>query len=37
MRLTEHFDLEEFTASQIADRQGIDNTPPAAAVGFAPQ
>jgi len=32
MRLTEHFDLEEFTASQIADRQGIDNTPPAAAV-----
>ena len=28
MRLTEHFDLAEFTLSQEAARRGIDNTPP---------
>lgn len=28
MRLTEHFDLAEFTISQEAARRGIDNTPP---------
>ncbi len=27
MRLTEHFDLSEFTVSQTAARFGIDNTP----------
>jgi hypothetical protein len=27
MQLTTHFTLEEFTLSQIAARQGIDNTP----------
>jgi hypothetical protein len=27
MRLSEHFTLEEFTKSQIAARNGIDNTP----------
>ena len=32
MKLTEHFYLEEFTDSQTADRQGIDNTPPPAAI-----
>ena len=26
MRLSEHFSLDEFTASQTATRQGIDNT-----------
>jgi len=29
MRLSPHFDLSEFTASQTASRLGIDNTPPA--------
>jgi hypothetical protein len=29
MRLSTHFDLSEFTASQTAAREGIDNTPPA--------
>ena len=28
MKLSEHFDLAEFTASQTADRRGLDNTPP---------
>lgn len=28
MRLTEHFTLEEFTASQVAERFGIDNSLP---------
>lgn len=28
MKLTEHFDLAEFTISQEAARRGIDNTPP---------
>lgn len=28
MRLSEHFSLSEFTASQTAARLGIDNTPP---------
>lgn len=28
MRLSEHFALSEFTASQTAARLGIDNTPP---------
>lgn len=28
MKLSEHFDLNEFTASQTAVRKGIDNTPP---------
>ena len=32
MKLTEHFDLEEFTDSQTADRVGIDNTPPPEAI-----
>jgi hypothetical protein len=27
MKLSEHFDLDEFTASQTAVRKGIDNTP----------
>ena len=27
MRLTKHFTLEEFTRSQTATREGIDNTP----------
>lgn len=27
MRLTEHFDLSEFTLSQTASRYGLDNTP----------
>ena len=27
MKLTEHFSLDEFTASQTALRKGIDNTP----------
>ena len=27
MKLTEHFQLEEFTLSQTAERQGIDNSP----------
>lgn len=29
MKLSTHFDLSEFTLSQTAARQGIDNTPPA--------
>ena len=29
MRLSSHFTLDEFTASQTAARRGIDNTPPA--------
>lgn len=28
MKLTDHFDLSEFTISQEAARRGIDNTPP---------
>jgi zinc D-Ala-D-Ala carboxypeptidase len=28
MKLSEHFDLSEFTHSQTADRNHIDNTPP---------
>jgi zinc D-Ala-D-Ala carboxypeptidase len=28
MKLSEHFTLDEFTASQTASRLGIDNTPP---------
>ena len=28
MKLSEHFDLAEFTASQTADRRRLDNTPP---------
>lgn len=28
MQLTEHFSLEELTASETAARKGIDNTPP---------
>jgi hypothetical protein len=28
MKLSEHFDLNEFTASETATRKGIDNTPP---------
>ena len=32
MRLSEHFSLDEFTASQTATRQGIKNTPSAAVV-----
>ena len=27
MKLTEHFTLEELTHSEVAERQGIDNTP----------
>ena len=27
MKLTEHFSLEELTASDIAQRNGLDNTP----------
>jgi zinc D-Ala-D-Ala carboxypeptidase len=27
MNISEHFTLEEFTASQVATRRGIDNTP----------
>ena len=30
MKLTEHFSLDEFTASETATRKGIDNTPPPA-------
>lgn len=30
MKLTPHFTLEELTASQIAERHNIDNTPPPA-------
>lgn len=30
MKLSEHFTLAEFTASQTAARRGIDNTPPPA-------
>jgi zinc D-Ala-D-Ala carboxypeptidase len=29
MMLSEHFNLNEFTASETATRKGIDNTPPA--------
>ena len=32
MKLTEHFSLDELTASQTATRQGIKNTPSAAVV-----
>jgi len=32
MNLTDHFTLAELTASQIADRLGIDNTPPESVV-----
>ena len=32
MKLTEHFSLDEFTASQTATRQGIKNTPSATGV-----
>ena len=32
MKLSEHFSLDEFTASQTATRQGIKNTPSAAVV-----
>lgn len=28
MRLSQHFDLSEYTASETAARRGIDNTPP---------
>lgn len=28
MKLSQHFDLSEFTVSQTAARHGIDNTPP---------
>lgn len=28
MKLSEHFNLDEFTASETALRKGIDNTPP---------
>ena len=30
MKLSEHFSLDEFTASETATRKGIDNTPPPA-------
>lgn len=30
MQLTEHFSFEELTASEIAARHGLDNTPPIA-------
>ena len=30
MKLTEHFSLDELTASETALRKGIDNTPPPA-------
>jgi len=33
MRITPHFTLEEMTASQVAAREGLDNTPSAEAVG----
>jgi hypothetical protein len=33
MKLTEHFDLSEFTVSQEAVRSGIDNTPTEAIIG----
>ena len=33
MKLTEHFTLQELTASQYAARHGIDNTPPDEAIG----
>ena len=32
MQLTEHFSIEELTASETAGRLGIDNTPPASVV-----
>jgi zinc D-Ala-D-Ala carboxypeptidase len=32
MRLTDNFRLSEFTNSQTAERQGIDNTPPPAVI-----
>lgn len=32
MKLSEHFDLAEFTASQTADRLRLDNTPPEAVI-----
>lgn len=32
MKLTQHFDLDEFTVSQEAVRRGIDNDPPEAVV-----
>jgi hypothetical protein len=32
MQLTEHFDLEEFTASETAERKGINNEPPPAVI-----
>jgi len=32
MRITPHFTLEEMTASQVAAREGLDNTPSAEAV-----
>jgi hypothetical protein len=32
MRLSPNFTLEELTASQIADRKGLDNTPNATAI-----
>jgi hypothetical protein len=28
MKLSEHFSLDEFTASETATRKSIDNTPP---------
>jgi zinc D-Ala-D-Ala carboxypeptidase len=33
MKLTNNFRLSEFTNSQTAERQGIDNTPPPAVIG----
>jgi hypothetical protein len=33
MQLSEHFTLEELTASYMAVRKGVDNTPPEAVVG----
>src|SRR5437667_5283176 len=32
MMLSKHFSLEELTASEVAARAGIDNTPPAEAI-----
>ncbi len=32
MKLSPHFSLDEFTASQTATRRGIDNTPPPAVI-----
>lgn len=34
MKLTEHFDLDEFLESQTATRKGIYNTPPVEAVDY---